>query len=98
MRKGSKIEGRLRNVTNWLTNVEKPRYTRKWLCLRLRNFFSKRIFDTRFDIGSVDISEISQHTKSEQPRVAGKHLTRYAENGYAAVAIATLRSRASNFW
>ena len=38
-------------------------------------------------ISSVGIPEISSYTKSEQPRVAGKHLTRHAKNGYAAVAI-----------
>ena len=51
-------------------------------------------------ISSVGIPEISPYTKSEQPRVTGKHLTRHTKNGYAAVAIelATLLSRASNFW
>ena len=35
--------------------------------------------------------DISSHTKSEQPRVAGKHLTRLAKNGMVAVTyIATL--------
>ena len=38
-------------------------------------------------ISSVGIPEISSYTKSEQPRIAGKHLTRQAKNGYAAVAI-----------
>ena len=36
---------------------------------------------------SVGIPEISPYTKSEQPRVVGKHLTRHAKNGYAAIAI-----------
>jgi len=50
-------------------------------------------------ISSVGIPEISPYTKSEQPRIAGKHLTRHAKNGYAVVAnIATLRSRASIFF
>ena len=66
--------------------LEKPRYTRKWLSLRLRNSFSKGNFDTGFEIISVGIPETSPYTKSE-PRVAGKHLTRPAKNGYAAVAI-----------
>ena len=48
---------------------------------------SKRNFDTGFGISSVGIPKISPYTKSEQPRVAGKHLTRHAKNGYAAVAI-----------
>ena len=38
-------------------------------------------------ISSVGIPEISPYTKSEQPRIAGKHLTRHAKNGDAAVAI-----------
>ena len=50
-------------------------------------------------ISSVGIPEISPNTKSEQPRIAGKHLTRHAKNGYAVVCnIATLRSRASLFF
>ena len=53
--------------------------------LRLLNFFSKRNLDTRFEISSVGIPEISPYTKY---RMAGKHLTRHAKNGYAAVAIA----------
>ena len=40
-----------------------------------------------FGISSVGIPEMSPYTKSEQPRVAGKHLTRHAKNDYAAVAI-----------
>ena len=75
--KGFKNRGKIRE-RNWLTDVEKPRYTRKWLSLRLRNFFSKRNFDTGFEISSVGIPEISPYTKSEQPRVAEKHLTRHA--------------------
>ena len=50
-------------------------------------------------LSSVGIPEISPYTKSEQPRIAGKHLTRHTKNGYAVVAnIATLRSRASLFF
>ena len=50
-------------------------------------------------ISSVGNPEISPYTKSEQPRIAGKHLTRHAKNGYAVVVnIATLRSRASLFF
>ena len=37
-------------------------------------------------LSSVAISEISPYTKSEQPRIAGKHLTRHAKNGYSVVA------------
>ena len=50
-------------------------------------------------ISSVGIPEISPYTKSEQPRIAGKHLTRHVKNSYAVVCnIATLRSRASLFF
>ena len=45
-------------------------------------------FDTEFEISSVGILEISLYTKSEQRRVAAKHLTRHAKTGYAAVATA----------
>ena len=38
-------------------------------------------------ISSVGIPEISPYTKSQQPRIAGKHLTRHAKNGYSVVAI-----------
>ena len=38
-------------------------------------------------ITSVGISEISPYKKSEQPRIAEKHLTRHAKNGYSVVAI-----------
>ena len=34
-------------------------------------------------ISSVVIPEISLYTKSEQPRIAGKHLTKHAKNGYS---------------
>ena len=99
MGKGSKIGGRLGNVTNQLTDVEKPSYTHKWLSLRLGSFFSKRNLDTGFEISSVDIPEISPHTKCEQPRVAGKHLMRLAKNGMAAVTYrATLLRGPPSFW
>ena len=43
-------------------------------------------------ISSVDIPEISPYTKSEQPRIAAKHLTRHAKNGYSvAAAVARLK-------
>ena len=38
-------------------------------------------------ISSVGIPEISPYTKSEQPRIAKKHLTRHAKNGYSVVAV-----------
>ena len=38
-------------------------------------------------ISSVGIPEISPYTKSEHPRIAGKHITRHAKNGYSVVAI-----------
>ena len=59
----------------------------KMASLRLFNCFSKRNFDTEFEISSIGILDISPCMKSEQPRVAGKHLTRQVKNGYAAVAI-----------
>ena len=59
----------------------------QYLALLLRNFFSKKNFDKGFEISSVGIPEISPYTKSEQPRIAGKHLTRHAKNGYSVVAI-----------
>ena len=59
----------------------------KWPFLRSRNFFYKRKFDMGLGISSVGIPEISPYAKSEQPRVAGKHLTRHAKNGYSVVAI-----------
>ena len=43
MGKGSKIRGRLGNITDQPTDEEKPRYTRKWLCLRLGNIFTRGI-------------------------------------------------------
>ena len=55
--------------------------------MRLGNFFSKVNFDPGFAISPVGILDISPYTKSEQPRVAEKRLTRHAKNGYAAVAI-----------
>ena len=67
--------------------MTKPFYTSKWHFLRARNFFSKRIFDMGLGITSVGISEISPYKKFEQPRIAEKHLTRHAKNGYSAVAI-----------
>ena len=70
-----------------MTDVKKSRYTRKWLGFKLRNFYSKRNFDTELEIGSVGIPEFSPYTKSEQPTVAGQHITRHAKYRYAAVAI-----------
>ena len=50
-------------------------------------------------ISSVGIPEISPYTKSEQPKIAGKHLTRHAKNAFAAVAIlATLLRGPPSFW
>ena len=88
MEKGSKIGGRLENERkDGLTDVEKLRYMQKWPFLRFLNFFSKRNFDTGYEISSVGITDFSVYTKSEQLRIAGKHLTRLVKNGYAAVAI-----------
>ena len=63
------------------------RYTQKWPFFLFLNFFSKRNFDTGYEISSFGILEFSLYTKSEQPRIAGKQLTRHVKNGYAAVAI-----------
>ena len=38
-------------------------------------------------ISSAGIPEISPYTKSEQPRIAGKPLTKHAKNGYSVVAV-----------
>ena len=49
-------------------------------------------------ISSVGIPEILPYTKSEQPRIAGKYLTRIGKNDMAAVAyIVTLLRRAPSF-
>ena len=65
----------------------------------MAKFLSKRNFDIGFRISSVGILDISPYTKSEQPRIAGKSLTRIAKNGYAAVGIlATLFRGPPNFW
>ena len=79
---GKVVKFRGKSVTDWrMTEVTKPLYTQKWPYLRPRTFFSKRNFDTRFRISSVGIPEISPYTKSKQPRITGKHLTRLAKNG-----------------
>ena len=63
--------------------MEKPRYSQKELSLRLRTFFSKRNYNTGFEISSVGILE---------------HLMRHAKNGYDTVAIySNTASRASKF-
>ena len=100
-RGGGEFEKKIANVTNGisklveklkihdygLTDVENTRYSLKRLSLKLRNFYSKRNFDTELEIGSVGIPEISPYTKSEQPTVAGQHITRHAKYRYAAVGI-----------
>ena len=58
----------------------------------LCNFFPKRNFDTGFQIIFVGTMDISSYTNSGQPRVAGKYLTRLANNG---IAIVTYTSRIS---
>ena len=96
------FRGNIREYTDAVTDVTKP----QWPILRLCNFFSKRNFDTGVGISFVGIPEISPYTKSEQPRIAGKHLTRHAgkhstrhaKNGYSDVVKQhPLRSRASLF-
>ena len=79
--------------------MENPRYSLKTSSLRLHNFFSKRNFETEFEISFVGTMDISSYTQSEQPRVAGKHSTRLAKNAMAAVTyIATLLSKPPSFW
>ena len=79
--------------------MENPHYSLKMPSLRLCNFFSKRNFDTGFKISFVGTMVISSYTQSEQPRLAGKHLTRLAKNGIAAVTyIATLLHGPPSFW
>ena len=71
--------------------MENPRYSLKTPSLGLRNFFSKRNFDTGFEISFVGTIDISSYTQSKQPRIAGKHLTRLAKNGMSVVTyIATM--------
>ena len=55
------------------TDVEKGFYSLKTPSLRFCNFFSKRNFDTGFEISFVGTLDISSYTKSEPLRVAGKH-------------------------
>ena len=74
--------------TNLIKQIESKSKSQT-LILRLRNFYSKRNLDTEFEVslvGTMD-KDISWYTQSELPMVAGKHLTRHAKNGYAAVAI-----------
>ena len=51
------------------TNVEKRRYNLKTAGLRLRNYFSKRNFDTGFEISFFGTMNTTLYTQSEQPRV-----------------------------
>ena len=44
--------------------------------------FSKRNFNTEFEINSVGILDISPYTKSEQPRLAGKYLNETFKKQY----------------
>ena len=62
-----------------------------------QNFFSKRNFDTGFKICPVGILDIS-YTKSEQPRTAGKHLTRIAKNGNSTTLIHSNTLQFSTFF
>ena len=67
--------------------MTKQFYAQKLQFFRPRNFFSKKNFDTGFGINSVGIPGISPYTKSEQPRIAKKNLTRHAKKGYAVVGL-----------
>ena len=50
-----------------------------------------------FEISTVVILDISPYTKSEQPRIAGKHLTRRAKNSHSATHISIVL-RLELFW
>ena len=79
--------------------MENLRYSLKTPSLRLRKFLSKRNFDTGFEISFVGTMDISPYTQSELPRVSGKHSTKLAKNGMAAVTyIATLLRGPPSFW
>ena len=89
MGRGSKIREKLEDegtclLTYWCGETTLHPKMAKFETSKL---FSNRNFVTGFGISSVGIREISPYTKSEQPRVAGKHLTKHAKNGYAAVGI-----------
>ena len=66
---------------------EEPVLQPKITKFELRNLFSRKNFNRGFEISFDSTMNISMYTQSEQPMVAGKHLTRPAKNGYAAVAI-----------
>ena len=97
IRKCSKLGGKL---TEGRTDKKNQHHSLKTPSLRLRNFFSKRNFDTGLEISFVGTMDISSYTQSEQPTAAEKYLTRLAKNGMVAVTcIATLLRRASlSFW
>ena len=66
-----KIRGNL--MKELLSDRENPRYSLKTPSLKLCNFFSKRNFDTGFEISFVGTMDISSYTQYEQPRVAGTY-------------------------
>ena len=79
--------------------ISNPRHSLKTPSLRLCNFFSKKNFDTEFEISLFGTMDISPYTQSEQPRVAGKHSTRLEKNSMAVVTyIATLFCGPPSFW
>ena len=80
--------GRWESVQNWGKiwrlndgRTEEPALQSKTTNLRLRNLFSKRNFDTGFQINFVSTMDISPYTQSNQRKIAEKHLARLAENG-----------------
>ena len=66
--------------------------------LNSHNYFSERNFDTGFEISSVNILNISPYKKSEQPRIAGKNLTRLAKNGNSVTRIYSNKLQLSAFF
>ena len=79
---------------NRLTDVENQRYSLEMQSLRFRNFFSKKNFDTRFEISLFCTMNMSSYMQSEQPSLAGKHLRDLLKNSMAVVTyIATLLRR-----
>ena len=65
--------------------MENSRYSLKMAILRPLNIFSKRNFYVGLGISFVGTINLSSYMQSEQPKVAGKHLMRLANNGMAIV-------------
>ena len=81
---------------DWQNSLENPLYSPKTQSLRLRKFFSKKKFDTGFEINFVGTMNISSYTQSEQARIAEKYITRLAKNGM--VVVMYLATLLPSFW